>query len=217
MEQTIVHVARHGQVHNPTGVLYGRLPGYHLSDLGRQMAERLGEHFADVPLTLLRSSPLERARETMAPIAERHPHLEVQLEERVLEAENVFAGKSFGNNNALLFDPRNWWHLRNPLRPTWGEAYTSIAKRMKAAIADAARDAGEGGQAVIVAHELPIWMARRSAEGRSLVHDPRRRQARLASVTSFAFQGDRLVKVDYAEPAGDLVPVKTSRKFRPGS
>lgn len=217
MEQTIVHVARHGQVHNPDGVLYGRQPGYHLSDLGRQMADRLGEHFADVPLTLLRCSPLERARETMEPIAAGHPELSVEIEERVIEAANVFEGKSFGKNNGLLFDPRNWWHLRNPLRPSWGEPYRSVAKRMRAAIADAARDAGEGGQAVIVAHELPIWMSRLSAEGRSLVHDPRRREARLASVTSFSFLDGRVVRVDYREPAADLIPVKKGRKFRPGS
>lgn len=217
MEQTVVHVVRHGQVANPGGVLYGRLPGYHLSELGQAMAQRLGEHFAEVPLTLLRCSPLERARETMAPIAAGHPHLEVELDERVIEAENVFEGKSFGKNNLMLLKPNNLWHLRNPLRPTWGEAYKSVVARMRTAIADAAAAAGEGGQAVIVSHELPIWMARLSAEGRPLVHDPRKRQARLASVTSFSFSDGRVVRVSYAEPAGDLVPVKKSKKFRPGS
>ena len=58
MEQTLVHVCRHGQVDNPDHVLYGRLPGFGLSALGRRMAERLGEHFADVPLEHLRVSPL---------------------------------------------------------------------------------------------------------------------------------------------------------------
>lgn len=217
MEATIVHVVRHGQVHNPEGVLYGRLPGYHLSDTGRAMAARLGEHFADVPLTLLRCSPLERTRETMAPIAAGHPDLHVVIDERVIEAANVFEGKSFGRHNGLLFNPRNWWHLRNPLVPTWGEPYQSVARRMNNAIADAAQAAGLGGQAVVVSHELPIWMARLSAEGRWLVHDPRRRQARLASVTSFSFREGHLIKVEYREPCADLVPAKKSRKFRPGS
>lgn len=216
MVVSVVHVVRHGQVHNPDQVLYGRLPGYRLSDLGRQMADRLGEHFADADLAWLVSSPLQRARETMAPIAARHPHLEVHLDERVIEAANAFEGTSFGREKHLWLRPASWWAVRNPLRPSWGEPYTAIAARMQAAIRDAAAHA-PGAEAVVVAHELPIWMARRSAENRILVHDPRRREARLASVTSFTFDDGRLAGVAYAEPAADLVPVKTSRKFRPGS
>ncbi|MFZ1412630.1 MAG: histidine phosphatase family protein [Micropruina sp.] len=217
MVQAVVHVVRHGQVYNPSGVLYGRLPGYGLSELGKKMAERLGTHFEHVPLTHLRCSPLQRARETMAPIAARHPHLELVIDEQVIEAENVFEGKSFGKYNQVLLLPQNLRHLRNPLRPSWGEAYKSVAKRMRAAIADAAKVAGDGGQAIIVAHELPIWMARLSAEGRPLVHDPRKREARLASVTSFSFIDGHVVRVEYSEPAGDLLPVKKGRSFRPGS
>ncbi|MGC3995727.1 MAG: histidine phosphatase family protein [Propionicimonas sp.] len=211
----VVHVVRHGQVHNPEGVLYGRVPGFGLSDLGRRMADRLGEYFADAPLVHLVSSPLQRAQETMAPIAARHPDLEVHIDDRVIEAANVFEGKSFGARNEILLKPGSWWHLRNPLKPSWGEAYTSIVARMRAALEDAAVHAIDG-ESLIVSHELPIWMARSWAEGRSLVHDPRKRQARLASVTTFTFDGRRLVRVDYAEPCADLVPVKV-KKFRPGA
>lgn len=216
--QSVVHLVRHGQVHNPDGILYGRLPGYGLSDIGRAMAQRLGEHFADVPLTHLRCSPLQRARETMAPIAAEHPDLEVVTDDRVIEAANVFEGRNFGKYNQVLLLPQNLWHLRNPLRPSWGEAYPSIVARVKAAMRDAAQAAGDGGQALIVMHELPIWISRLAAEGRSLVHDPRKRQCRLASVTSFTWIDDRIAAVDYAEPAADLVPAKKSKVlFRPGS
>ncbi len=211
----VVHVVRHGQVHNPEGVLYGRAPGYGLSEVGQQMAQRLGEYFADAPLVHLVSSPLQRAQETMAPIAAQHPDLEVHIDDRVVEAANVFEGKSFGRRNEILLRPSSWWHLRNPLRPSWGEPYTSILARMRAAIADAAAHAIDG-EALVVSHELPIWMARSWAEGRPLVHDPRRRQARLASVTTFTYDGTHLVRVDYAEPCADLVPPKV-KKFRPGA
>lgn len=215
MAPRIVHLVRHGQVYNPDAVLYGRLPGFGLSDLGKQMAERLGEYFADAPLVHLVSSPLQRAQETMAPIAAGHPELTVNIDERVIEAANAFEGKSFGKYNQLLLKPSSWWQLRNPLRPSWGEPYPSIVARMRAALADAAEHAVDG-ETLIVAHELPIWMARSWAEGRPLVHDPRKRETRLASVTTFTFDGDELVGVSYAEPAGDLVPPKKKR-FRPGA
>lgn len=215
METSVVHLVRHGQVYNPDKVLYGRQPGFGLSDLGHQMAERLGSHFRLSRLVHLVSSPLQRAQETMAPIAAVHPELPVLIDERVIEAPNYFEGRSFGNRNAVLFNPRHWWMIRNPLEPSWGEPYTSIVARMRAAMSDAAA-ASVGGEAVIVAHELPIWMARSWAEGRRLPHDPRKRQVGLASVTSFTFAGDQIIDLRYTEPCADLVPVKT-RRFRPGA
>lgn len=215
MEASVVHLVRHGKVHNPEGVLYGRQPGFGLSEVGQQMAARLGEYFAEANLVHLVSSPLQRAQETMAPIAARHPELEVQIDERVIEAANVFEGKSFGTRNQILFKPSSWWAMRNPLRPSWGEAYVSIVARMREALVDAAGHC-VGAEAVVVAHELPIWMARSWGEGRRLAHDPRKRQTALGSVTSFTFAGDQLVRVDYAEPCADLVPPKVKR-FRPGA
>ncbi len=215
MATRTVHLVRHGQVYNPDGVLYGRLPGFGLSELGTLMAERLGEYFEDAPLVHLVSSPLQRAQETMAPIAARHPELRVAIDERVIEAANVFEGSNFGKYNQRLLLPKSLWALRNPTRPSWGEPYTSIVARMRSALSDAAAHAIDG-EALIVAHELPIWMARSWAEGRPLVHDPRKRETRLASVTTFTFEGDELVGVRYAEPAGDLVPPK-KRRFRPGA
>ncbi len=216
--RTTVHVMRHGQVLNPHGLLYGRLPGFGLSELGHTMAQRMAEHWRDEPLTHLRCSPLQRARETMAPSAQAHPELEVVVDDRLIEAANVFEGKVFGKRNAALFDPRMFWAMRNPLRPSWGEPYTQIAERMLAAITDAARAAGDGGTALVVSHQLPIYIARRAVEGRSFVHDPRRRGTTLCSVTSFVFDSDRPVRVDYAEHIPDLLPVSTSSgKFRVGT
>lgn len=217
MEPTTVHVVRHGQVYNPDGILYGRQPGFGLSDLGRQMAEVVGEFFSDVPLAHLRSSPLQRARETMEPIAARHPELELVIDDRVIEAANAFEGARFGSDNKVLFRPSSWWHFRNPLRPSWGEPYPEIASRMLAAISDAAASVPQGGQALIVSHQLPIWIARRAAEGRPFAHDPRRRQTHLASVTSFRFIGEEIIGVDYHQPAKSLVPATSKKKFRVGT
>ncbi|MCQ8834094.1 histidine phosphatase family protein [Streptomyces malaysiensis] len=201
---TVVHVMRHGEVHNPEGVLYGRLPGYHLSDLGRRMADRVAEHLADRDITYVVASPLERAQETAAPIAKAHG-LDVATDERLIEAANVFQGKTFGVGDGALRKPGNWRHLANPFRPSWGEPYVDQVVRMMAALGRA-RDAARGHEAVCVSHQLPIWIVRSFVERRRLWHDPRRRQCTLASLTSFTFRGDRIVSVGYSEPARDLVP-----------
>lgn len=181
------------------------------------MAERLGEYFAAVPLTHLRSSPLERALQTIEPIARAHQHLDLMIDDRVIEAENRFEGRVFGSTNAPLRDLRMLRHVLNPFRPSWGEPYVQIAARMSAALQDAAGQAGEGGQALILSHQLPIWMLRSHHEGRRLFHDPRRRQCALASVTSFRLRAGRVIAVEYTEPVGDLVVRKKGRKWQVGT
>ncbi|MFE6775278.1 histidine phosphatase family protein [Streptomyces sp. NPDC057702] len=203
-ETTVVHLMRHGEVHNPEGVLYGRLPGYHLSDLGRQMADRVAEHLAGRDVTYVVASPLDRAQETATPIAKAHG-LDLAADERLIEAGNVFEGKTFGVGDGALRKPANWRHLTNPFRPSWGEPYIEQVVRMMAALG-AARDAARGHEAVCVSHQLPIWVVRSFVERRRLWHDPRKRQCTLASLTSFTYRGDKIVSVGYSEPAVDLVP-----------
>ncbi len=203
-QRTTVHLLRHGEVHNPHRLLYGRLPGYHLSELGRQMAELAAEHLADHDIVHVVSSPLERAQETAAPVAAEHG-LEVTLDERVLEAENAFEGLPVAGGQGLLRHPRLWPKLVNPLRPSWGEPYTELVARMRDAVVDA-RAAARGHEAVVVSHQAPIWMIRLATEGRSLVHNPGHRQCSLASLTSLTFVGDELLSLAYCEPAATLLP-----------
>ena len=197
---------RHGEVHNPTGVLYGRMPGYFLSDLGKQMAQRVADSIGDRDITHLRVSPLERAQETAEPLA-KVLGLEIVTDQRVIESTNKFQGKTFGVGDGALRKPSSWVLLWNPLKPSWGEPYKEIVARMMAAVHDA-RDAARGHEAVIVSHQLPIWTTRLHVEQRSFLHDPRKRQCTLCSLTSFTFDDDRLTSVGYSEPAGDLIPVK---------
>jgi broad specificity phosphatase PhoE len=207
-ERTVVHLLRHGEVHNPGKVLYGRLPGFRLSTTGEAMASAAAEWFAGKDVTHLVSSPLERAQQTAAPIAEALS-LPVAIDERLIEAGNAFEGMVVAGGAGVFRAPRNWWKLRNPFEPSWGEPYVEIAARMLAAV-EAARDAARGGEAVLVSHQLPIWTVRLHVEGRRYLHDPRRRRCALASVTSLTYEGDRIRAVDYAEPAGatdpDVVP-----------
>ena len=217
MSRTQVHMVRHGEVHNPEGILYGRLPGYGLSETGREQARRVADHLAGADVTALLVSPMQRAQETAAPIAEKLG-LEIVTEDRLIEAANAFEGMQVAVGDGALRKPEYWPLLRNPFRPSWGEPYREIAARMQAAVADA-RDAARGHEAVIVSHQLPVWIARQAYEKMSFVHDPRTRQCSLASLTSLTFDGDRYVGFTYAEPAGDLLPdaLKAGKKFVGGA
>ena len=199
-DTTVVHLLRHGEVSNASGVLYGRLPGFHLSPEGEHMAKAAAAFLAGRDVTLLLSSPLERALETAAPVAAQFG-LEVRVDERLIEPWNHFQGERFDVGFPALRRPGNWPRLANPFRPSWGEPYKEVAARVLAAVADVAA-AARGHEAVCVSHQLPIWVTRRSVEGRTLWHDPRRRQCALGSVTSLAYEGDRLTSVSYAEPSG---------------
>ena len=201
---TVVHVVRHGEVHNPGKILYGRIPGYHLSELGVKMAERVAEAFAGHDITAIVSSPLERARETAAPVAAAFD-LEIDTDPRLIEAANHFEGRQFGVGDGSLRQPKHWPFLVNPFRPSWGEPYKQIAHRMLAAVA-AARDVARGHEVVCVSHQLPIWTLRSHLEGRPLWHDPRSRQCGLASVLSIRYEDEKIRSLTYREPAADLVP-----------
>lgn len=200
---TVVHLLRHGEVHNPHRVLYGRLPGFRLSERGRRMADVAAKWFDGRDLTHLVSSPLDRAQQTAQPIADAFG-LTIAADPQLIEPENVFEGRQVGVGDGALRSPDNWWVLRNPFRPSWGEPYRQIATRMMAAVL-AARAVADGHEAVCVSHQLPIWTLRRFVEGKRLWHDPRRRQCALASVTSLHFEGEQVVRIEYAEPAAHLV------------
>ena len=204
---TTVHVARHGEVENPEKILYGRQPGWRLSNRGQQMAETLGEWSKSINLGALHVSPLQRAQETAAPIARAHG-IEITTDERLIEAANVFEGKSFEVGSGVLKHPSSWRHLYNPWKPSWGEPYEEQINRMLAAIF-AARKAANGKDAIVVSHQLPIWILRSAIEGRSLLHDPRKRICTLASVTSVHFDDEGVISgLSYSEPAGHLLPEK---------
>lgn len=212
MSRASIHLVRHGEVFNPDGVLYGRLPEFHLSELGQEMARRVAAYFAAQQndggnLVHLVASPLTRAQETAAPIAAALG-LDIVTDERILEATNRFEGLS--GVTSRLRNPRYWPLMYNPFKPSWGEPYAAQAARVRTAVNDARRIAVERGgdkaQAVLVSHQLPIWVTRLSAEGRRLWHDPRNRECTLTSVTTLDFDGDTLLGVRYAEPSADLLP-----------
>ena len=197
MTRTIVHLVRHGEVHNPEKILYGRIPGYHLSSRGHSMAARTAESFRDHDVTYLAASPLQRAQETARPIAE-VTGLDVEVDKTLIESGNRFEGLRTKGWNSQLWNPQRWPLMVNPLQPSWGEPFTEIAARMMDA-AERARAKAEGHEAIVVSHQLPIVMVQRYVQGKRLAHASR--ECDLASVTSLVFDGDVVVDWSYDTPA----------------
>jgi len=206
MAQTI-HFVRHGEVHNPEKILYGLQPGWRLSDRGNEMAAVIGEWSAKLDLGAIHSSPLQRAQETVAPIIAKHK-LSLTTDKNLIEASNIFEGKKFELGSGVLRHPSSWRYLYNPWKPSWGEPYEQLISRMLKGLF-AARDAAGGKDAICVSHQLPIWILRSAVEGRRLLHDPRKRECTLASVTSFELDNEGMISsVSYSEPAKHLLPKK---------
>ena len=202
--RTIVHVLRHGEVHNPRGILYGRLPGFRLSVAGEAQARAVASVLAANAITHLVASPRHPAKEHATPNRPA-PQRDIVTDENLIEAGNEFEGLKVAVGDGALSRPRHWWKLRDPFTPSWGEPYLQIAHRMLAAV-NAARVAAVGHEAVVVSHQLPVWTLRRFLQGERLWHDPRHRQCGLASLTSLVYEGDTLVDIVYSEPAGASDP-----------
>ncbi len=204
MSDKLLHLVRHGEVHNPDGVLYGRLPGFGLSELGTQMAEAAARELAAADRSLVRliASPLLRAQQSADPIAQTFG-LQAAIDERIIEPTNLFEGQ-VNRGGAAFKNPRYWYRFWNPLRPSWGEPYRSIADRVRAAM-DEAWESTSGGDVVMVSHQAVIWMAHLDVAGHSLAHNPARRRCALSSITSFEQRSGRWFEVDYRTPAAELM------------
>jgi broad specificity phosphatase PhoE len=205
-----IHLVRHGEVFNPGRVLYGRIPGFGLSDLGVRMATLAASDLAARDRTYSRiiASPLQRTRESAEPVS-LALGLAVDIDERIIEPTNSFEGNQMRGRDSAVLKPRNWKYLLNPFRPSWGEPYRSIVDRMMTAIVEAGKSVSDG-DVVLVSHQLPIWMVNRHLSRKSLAHLPGSRRCTLSSITTLewldpANPSAGLHVVGYVEPANELL------------
>lgn len=201
-----IHLVRHGEVHNPGGVLYGRLPHFRLSERGHEMAALAAESLKEngVKIGAIYTSPLLRTQESAAHI-EKLFGIDAKTDERLIEPHNIFEGRKL-SARTIAIRPHLVYHLRNPYSPSWGESYVSIVARMVEAMTELAAKT-EGGDLVIVTHQLPIWITHRHLEGSKLAHNPQKRRCSLSSITTFEVTKDGLVEVGYIDPAAKLVSI----------
>ena len=202
MPADLIHLVRHGEVHNPDGVLYGRIEGYHLSDRGHRMAELAAASLDGHPITGLWASPLQRTQESAAPWAARFG-LEIVNDERLIEPPNVFEG--FNIRRELRRNPLAAAAPAQPVAPVLGRAVRldprpddggrrrhprgHRERRGRHRQPPAADLDGRPHRAGQAARDRPAPPALLALEH----HDDR------------AGSGDRFVEVDYQEPARELL------------
>ncbi len=203
MPASLIHLVRHGEVENPDGVIYGRIPGYHLSSLGNRMAAAAVARLSGHPIVKLYASPLQRTQESARPWAEAFG-LDIHTDERLIEPYNKFEGSRFEFGLQVIGRPRTWGWVINPFKPSWGEPYRVIAERMFAVIEEAYHSV-DGGEVVMVSHQLPIVTVARTLDGRKLYHDPRKRRCSLSSITTLARTDDGFAEVGYQDVAAALL------------
>jgi probable phosphoglycerate mutase len=161
---TLVLLVRHGQTPTTGKLLPGRAPGLHLAEAGQQQALRAAERIAALPkVDAIYASPLERARETAAPIAAARG-MKVQIDKGLLECD--FGDWTGAELKALMKLPE--WNTvqRAPSTFTFpnGESFTAMQTRMVSAI-DRLRAKHPGGTIVCVSHADPIKAAVAHAMG----------------------------------------------------
>jgi probable phosphomutase (TIGR03848 family) len=150
-----VLLVRHGQTPTTGAVLPGRAKGLHLADAGRQQAERVAERIAELKtIDAIYASPLERARETAAPIGTVRG-LKVQVDRGLLECD--FGEWTGAELKALMKLPAWSTVQRAPstFRFPGGESFTEMQARMVGAV-DRLRGKHPGGTIVCVSHADPI-------------------------------------------------------------
>lgn len=192
---TLIHLVRHAEVENPDNIWYGRLSGFVLSERGRRQAEALAKHFASSKIAAVYSSPLERAIETSSAIARPHA-LEVIEEMDLIESETRLQGRP--GDTRLFRNPFRALHFINPLKPSWGESYSSTGNRMLEAIYRM-REKHPGEEVVAVSHMTPIIVARMRLENRRGPAWASGLPCARASISTFTFEGDHVLTSDYLD------------------
>jgi broad specificity phosphatase PhoE len=164
----LVHLIRHGEVENPDNLVYAKLPGFGLSELGRAQASQAARHLGSQPVVAVWSSPLERALETASIIARRFG-VPVRVEDTLTEWALLdrWAGTRWDEIDTR-FPGELSAYLQHPTDLAFApESLTQMAARITSTIEALATRHPEG-DVVIISHQDPVQAARLQLSGRDL-------------------------------------------------
>jgi broad specificity phosphatase PhoE len=204
---TIILV-RHGHVHNPQKILYGRLPRFRLSARGVEEACAAGRFLNGTEMAALYCSPLLRTRQTAREIAAFRPGLPLRQSRDLLEIHNPYEGRPSEEVDALRGD------VYTGAGPPYEQPADIVRRVLK--FFDMARRRHAGGSVAAVTHGDVIVFAMLWARGLALTP---RHKARLqalgfpggypatGSLTAFVFRTGsprELPDIRYMKPSESI-------------
>ncbi len=209
---TRITFVRHGHVHNPGNIIYGRLPGFGLSEGGRQQAQAAAEALRGESVAAFFSSPLLRARQTMEILLQYHPDTPTHISEHLIEINVSCEGRPIEEMAARD------WDMYTGQSADYDQP-EDIAARARALMRQIRQDYA-GQHVVAVSHgdviaftvlnamREPLRVANKRTLDRFGIPDS---YPATGSLTTLIYSGEGLPRVDYRRPyADDLVMVTPS-------
>ena len=207
-QSTLILMVRHGQTPTTGKVLPGRAAGLHLAEAGVQQAHAVAERIAELPrVDAIYASPLERARETAAPIG-RALQQRVKINKGLLECD---FGDWTGEQLSTLMKKPEWSTVQrapSSFRFPNGESFTEMQTRMVTTL-DNIRQAHPGGVVVCVSHADPIKAAVAHAMGTHLDLF-QRIVIGTCSVSAVAYSGHGPIVLTVNSTGGSLADLRPS-------
>ncbi len=157
MSTLTIHFIRHGEVHNPDGIFYARLPRFRLSETGHAQAEAAAQHLAARPLRAIYHSPMLRARQTAAHIATPHPDAPMHQTRYLNEVYTPYQGHTHAQMESI------GWDMYRDIGPEY-ETPDDLHARIQAFCRRAARRYA-GGEVAAVTHGDMVVFAQLWARG----------------------------------------------------
>jgi broad specificity phosphatase PhoE len=208
-----LYLVRHCDVANPHGVLYGYLPGFGLSAKGLAQAESLGQRLAGQPVRMIRTSPLERARQTTSIIARHLDSPEVIVDDDLVEARFGIYLQGVPYAQVPWRRPLWWVHMAYPGLLRRDERVGAMAGRVERSLERLLESVGDG-TGVCVSHGDPIqafWITYLHRHPWALHH----LQCAKGGLLALDYESGKLVKVTYVPPQVAAAPAGADRPGDP--
>lgn len=188
--RTTIYLVRHGDVHNPQQILYERLPGFPLSDLGRTQAHTLGKFLSTKTIGAFYASPLERTRETVGIVSSYHTNPPVIFDERIIEVSTPARGRKMSE-----LERENWNFYKREHINAGGEKLSDIWRRMSDFFRETVKKHA-GQEIVVVSHGDPIMISQLKHQGKRLSMKSIRGENYVPTARGFAITFDEFGAIE---------------------
>lgn len=150
---SVIYLIRHGEYANPKQIAPYRLPGFHLTENGKQEVSRLSEQLSQEPIVAVYTSPLERTQETAGILAKPHG-LQPVIDDRLIEVRSQLEGHTIDEINR-----NGGWNWDVYTNPVWkgGETLEEIFARVNTVVEEKIKQF-KGKSIILVTHGDPVML-----------------------------------------------------------